>query len=170
MFLTQATSFIKFVKQVFQQQQTSSSEPGNRWQLIDRGAPSRGRGEGKRGDAVKSNQMSPIREYPCTSAPLSPLSLSPSLLPSRQSHPSLPTSADMPVLHKKKQKNKGEAICVRGHCNLTLDARLHVAACEKTKAGKATQKMCRSGWGKKKKKLAEIRNAEPNMRTEVQVD
>lgn len=54
---------------------------------------------------------------------------------------------------------------MQGHCDLTLDARLHVAACEKTKAGKATQKMCR--WVKK---LGEIRNAEPNMRTEVQVD
>lgn len=148
MFLTQATSFIKFVKQVFQQQQTSSSEPGNRWQLIDRGAPSRGRGEGKRGDAVKSNQMSPIREYPCTSAPLChPLSYP----QGRAIHP-CPLLLTCQCCTKKKKKKKGEAICVRGHCNLTLDARLHVAACEKTKAGKATQKMCRPGWGGKKKK------------------
>ena len=50
-----------------------------------------------------------------------------------------------------KKKKKSLAICVRGHCNLTLDARLHVAACEKTKAGKATRKMWRRVKKKKKK-------------------
>jgi len=43
-----------------------------------------------------------------------------------------------------------------------------VAACEKTKAGKETEKMCR--WVIKKKKLGQIRNAEPNTQTEVHVD
>lgn len=71
-FLIQATRFIKFVKQVFQQQQTSSSEPRNRWHLIDRGIVSRGRGADKGGNAVKkqsneSNKGVPL--YVCSSLP-----------------------------------------------------------------------------------------------------
>lgn len=74
LFLIQARRFIKFVKQVFQQQQTSSSELWNRWHLIDRSTVSERRGWRWKRMKWKSYQMSPRREYPSTSVPLFSLS------------------------------------------------------------------------------------------------
>lgn len=130
----------------------------------------RRKGGRKKGSAMKklSNESQKgVPLYVCTS--LSPLYHRPSYPQGKAIHP-------CPLLLTRRhyartlenKKIKSEAICEWGHCDVTLDARLRVAACEKTKAGKATEKMWHWIMGKKKK--LEIGNAEPNMQTEMQVD
>lgn len=106
-----------------------------------------------------SNQMSPIREYPCKCVPLYPLSIT--LSPALKAKPSIPAhfcwhASTAQEEEKKRKKEKAWLFVCGGHWDLTLDARLHVAARKKTK-DKARQEW----WYKVK--LKGIRNAEPDV-------
>lgn len=79
LFLIQARRFIKFVKQVFQQQQTSSSELWNRWHLIDRSTVST-----KKGVAVEKYEMKTLSNESQKGVPLYVRTSFLPLLPSRQ--------------------------------------------------------------------------------------
>lgn len=88
--------------------------------------------ERKKGVAVEKDEMKKLSNESQKGVPLYVRTSFLPLLPSRQSHLSLYTFADTPSLCQKNKKY-GQAICVRGHCGLTLDALLRVAVCKKTK-------------------------------------
>lgn len=112
LFLIQATRFIKFVKQVFQQQQTSSSEPRNRWHLIDRGIVSRGRGEGRRGNIVKKQSNESHKGVPLyVSTSLLPLYHPLSYPQGKAIHPCPLLLTRQPSTKKKKKKKKLGYLC-----------------------------------------------------------
>lgn len=143
LFLTQGTRFVKFVKQVFPSATNILDECRNRWHLIDR-AEEGGRKSDNTVEKQSNESHKGVPLYVCTAFPL----FYHTLLPSRQSHPSLPTFADTPVVQKKKKKAR---LFV---CSSTVIWPWMLASTwqlmRKQKAGKATQKMCL--WLKQKNK------------------
>lgn len=152
LFLIQARRFIKFVKQVFQQQQTSSSELWNRWHLIDRSTVST-----KKGVAVEKYEMKTLSNESQKGVPPYVRTSFLPLLPSIPVH-----FCWHAITVPKEIKIRPGYLCVRTLW-FDLGCSSPCGSLQENKAGIATQKMCR--WVKKN--WLEIRNAE---QTVLQVD
>lgn len=96
-FYPRVTRFIKFVRQVFWQQQTPSSEPQNRWRWKDGGT------ERKAGSAVKKKKKKKQSNESHKGAALQALLALASLplLPAWQTHPSLASDEGEIKAHKR---------------------------------------------------------------------